>query len=177
MKRNYVEADGIVYAKQRTGRPVTTARKIEAFFDARVARTPTCWLWTGCELPKGYGTFSIGRNKNGKVVTLYAHRVSYQRYKGSIPNGLLVLHSCDNPSCVNPEHLDVGTPKTNTQDMVSKGRTKGQQQTHCVHGHEYTPENTMATKLQARVCRTCRGGRQRADRKKKRLEAERSAQK
>lgn len=80
-----------------------------------------CWLWTGSKLKrKGreYGQIRV----NGK--TSKAHAVSYKIHKGEIPKGLWVLHSCDNPSCVNPEHLWLGTAKDNTADMYEKGRAR-----------------------------------------------------
>jgi len=74
-----------------------------------------CWLWAGCE-SKGYGQFGI----NG--IMKYAHRISYQVYKGIIPKRLHVLHKCDNPACVNPDHLFLGTHQDNMKDRDAKGR-------------------------------------------------------
>ena len=76
-----------------------------------------CWLWQGhCESKAGYGQVSY----NGKSVP--AHRMFYAELVGPIPQGICVLHKCDVPQCVNPEHLFLGTQKDNTQDMISKGR-------------------------------------------------------
>ncbi len=75
-----------------------------------------CWNWLGCKLPSGYG--KVGRN--GK--TYLAHRYVYQEMFGEIPNGIVVMHKCDNPSCVNPDHLSVGTQKDNQDDCRAKGR-------------------------------------------------------
>lgn len=78
-----------------------------------------CWLW-GASLKEGkcggYGQLKV----NGKEVT--AHRVSYMIHKGPIPKGLYVLHTCDVRSCVNPDHLFLGTQKDNIHDMMKKGR-------------------------------------------------------
>lgn len=76
-----------------------------------------CINWLGTKNKKGYGTFS---NKNFK--TAYAHRIAYIIKNGEIPEGLLACHTCDNPGCVNADHIFIGTAKDNTQDMVNKKR-------------------------------------------------------
>lgn len=79
-----------------------------------------CWLWLGTRLKNGYGRISLGSKSLG---TEGAHRVSWMiANQAVIPAGLVVMHSCDNPRCVNPKHLSLGTPKENTQDMINKGR-------------------------------------------------------
>lgn len=78
-----------------------------------------CWLWTGAVKEYGYGVIGLGTREQG---TAKAHRVSYELYKGKIPKGLSVLHSCDNPYCVNPSHLRVGTLADNMQDCVKRKR-------------------------------------------------------
>ena len=78
-----------------------------------------CWEWLGCKSDRGYGSFK----KNKKMVR--AHRYSYEHYKNngeSIPSNFCVCHHCDNPSCVNPDHLFLGTHKDNAQDRDRKGR-------------------------------------------------------
>lgn len=75
-----------------------------------------CWLWTGCVGKKGYGQFGVNGNMDG------AHRVSWQIHYGGIPSGLCVCHSCDNPPCVNPAHLWLGTTLDNILDKEIKGR-------------------------------------------------------
>jgi len=77
-----------------------------------------CWMWTAAINEKGYGM--IGLPRTNKISR--AHRVSWELHNGKIPVGLFVLHKCDTPLCVNPEHLFIGTLKDNSQDMVSKGR-------------------------------------------------------
>lgn len=81
----------------------------------------------------------------------------YQFYKGPIPNKAFVCHSCDNPKCCNPDHLWAGTPRDNMKDCTNKGRAKGMNsdKTHCIRGHEFTPENTRIIANGWRNCRTC----------------------
>lgn len=87
-------------------------------FWSRVQRGPDCWTWTGSRLPSGYGRF-YPRFRVG----LYAHRVSWEMANGTaVPGGLHVCHTCDNPACVRPDHLFVGTRLDNMRDMVAKGR-------------------------------------------------------
>lgn len=94
---------------------------LEQRFWRMIKKTEDCWLWIGGKKPNGYGQISEG-GKGSK--TLLAHRVSYKIHHGELPEGLVVMHSCDNPSCVNPSHLSVGTYKDNTQDMIAKGRKR-----------------------------------------------------
>lgn len=85
---------------------------------AKVMYSPSgCWIFTGCKIKSGYGKIAVTRSKPA-----FAHRVAYQEMKGEIPEGMLVLHECDNPSCVNPEHLFLGTDKDNWTDARQKGR-------------------------------------------------------
>lgn len=75
-----------------------------------------CWEWTGHINEHGYGTMAF-RSKVWKT-----HRVSYTIFCGEIPDGLMVCHHCDNPSCIHPSHLFLGHAKTNMRDMIRKGR-------------------------------------------------------
>lgn len=90
---------------------------IELLFWPRVDMGGDCWLWTGGKQNQGYGIFWLDGNR-----PVRAHRVSYEFTKGPIPEGMCVLHSCDNPPCVNPDHLFLGTYQDNAVDAVRKLR-------------------------------------------------------
>ena len=102
----------------------------------------------------GYGVSRL--NTGGKVWFVYAHRFVYEQAHGPIPNGMQVCHTCDNPSCINIEHLFLGTAKDNAADRDAKGRRRNQNdlKTQCIHGHEFSPENTW-TDGRRRQCKTC----------------------
>lgn len=91
-------------------------------FWSKVNKTDTCWLWTARTNNWGYGAICAGGMNNG---WLRAHRVAWELTNGPIPKGAYVLHKCDVPACVNPDHLWLGSLKDNTQDMMRKGRTRG----------------------------------------------------
>jgi len=74
-----------------------------------------CWEWSKCRHPEGYGEFWAGRR-------FRTHRYSWQMHFGDIPDGMFVCHHCDNPPCVNPAHLFLGTHQDNMRDMIAKGR-------------------------------------------------------
>jgi hypothetical protein len=90
-------------------------------FWAHVKRTASCWLWLKCKDSHGYGLTSAGGGKH-----IRAHRRSWMLAHGEIPRGMFVLHRCDNPACVNPKHLFLGTHGDNMRDMYAKGRALSQ---------------------------------------------------
>lgn len=110
-----------------------------------------CWEWRGARTKSGYGQIQV----TGVGVRL-AHRLSHAIASGRDPVGRLVLHSCDNPPCVNPQHLRDGTHSENMRDAISRGRKTRVPQTHCHAGHEFTAENTRLDGRGARVCRECK---------------------
>lgn len=87
-----------------------------------VEKTTSCWIWTGNKASNGYGRIQKGGKGSPHIG---AHRLSYEMHYGEIPKGMVVMHSCDSPSCVNPAHLSVGTYSDNTADMTAKGRRRG----------------------------------------------------
>lgn len=91
-------------------------------FLKRVKKTSSCWLWLGATNGKGYGMISIYDEETKQSRGKLAPRVSWKIFKGEIPEGLFVCHSCDNPACVNPDHLFLGDQMANLKDMIAKGR-------------------------------------------------------
>jgi hypothetical protein len=114
-----------------------------------------CWEWVGSVHPNGYGRMNIGSRSDGTKRNILAHRLAFELFKGEIQDGLFVCHVCDNPICVNPDHLFTGTQTDNMRDCMQKGRTRKRTATHCKNGHPYDEENTSYTKTQ-RTCRACR---------------------
>ncbi len=107
--------------------PNETIHSIINSFERFFEKKDECWIWQGAKksIKKlQYGSFSF-RDKRSK----FAHRVSYEVYKGEIPEGMLVLHTCDNAPCVNPDHLYLGTYLDNQHDKRARGRCNGEKLT------------------------------------------------
>lgn len=96
-------------------------KSLKERFEEKVILIPfsDCHYWTAAINPTGYGWLYVGK-ETGKRVSTTAHRVSYELYKGPIPDGMMVLHNCDNRLCVNPNHLRLGTNSDNMMDLAMR---------------------------------------------------------
>lgn len=134
-----------------------TGKTVNRFFD-KVIYSDNCWQWTAAKTDKrGYGYFWNGHRN------VLSHRWSFEYFRHEIPRTLFVCHHCDNPSCVNPDHLFVGTNSDNMKDAGAKGRLPQQNgrnrntlKTHCPKGHPYSGDNLYINPKGNRFCRTCR---------------------
>jgi hypothetical protein len=139
------------------------APSVIARFERMVSPEPNsgCWLWLGACAPTGRGNFTYGLRPNRILVN--APRFAFTIWRGSIPDGLQVLHRCDVPNCVNPDHLFLGTAADNIHDMIRKGRNRyvgrpleNALKTHCRHGHPLSGSNLRIRADGARICKACR---------------------
>lgn len=132
------------YKRKRNNIPLTAPfylkKSVEERFWKYVKKTPKCWLWIGatCTSPRSAkrGIIRISKNPPHNE---FAHRVSYRIHFGEIPKGKLILHKCDNPPCVNPKHLFMGTQLDNVHDCMAKGR-------HRPHGVNQKPSKKFSLK-------------------------------
>ena len=104
--------------KWKTATEQQKLERAKKSFEKRVIKKDGCWNWNGSFDKDGYSKMTVKTNMGFNR----AHITSWKIHNGKIPEGLCVLHKCDNPSCTNPEHLFLGTAKDNTQDMIKKGR-------------------------------------------------------
>jgi hypothetical protein len=143
------------YAAWRYHHPhlTTKAKPLGVRLEERITRDPEtgCWCWTGA-LASGYGKIRI----NGRRVG--AHRASYEHHVGPIPDGLFLDHLCRNTRCINPAHLEPVTCWENVKRGAVSPPVANAIRTHCVNGHEFTPENTYirpGAEAGKRTCRAC----------------------
>lgn len=114
-------------------------------FWSKVDRSGDCWLWTGSRTSGGYGRFRVGSRSDGSRGLVPAGRVAWGLVNGPVPAGMLVLHRGDNPPCVRPDHLFVGTALDNSDDMIAKGRARHPSMAGERCGHaKLTPESVAA---------------------------------
>ena len=124
-------------------------RDVERFWE-RVAKCgwDECWVWLG-DCRDGYGRVTVA-SKN-----VVAHRFAWELEYGPIPEGIFVLHRCDNRPCVNAGHLFLGTQKDNMDDMVQKHGNPFSNKTHCKRGHPFTGVNLYVAPTGKRGCHIC----------------------
>ena len=136
---------------------------LEERFWSKVEMIPfhPCWEWMGFRNEWGYGQVAISHRSPER-----AHRLSWIIHYGPIPRGLFVCHRCDNPGCVRPDHLFLGTTTDNMRDMISKGRAnisaaheasreKERRRVSCNRGHPHSAENTTVRPDGKRQCKVC----------------------
>lgn len=122
----------------------------QRFWAKVIVHSGGCWEWTASVNEAGYGRMTAGRGNQ-----LKAHRVSWELHNGPIPEGMCVLHECDNPPCCNPDHLFLGTQLENQADMRAKGR--GSQPPHSYgeahHNAKFDASAAIAIKADQRSAR------------------------
>lgn len=150
-------------ATHRAKAAATADERFAASFIVQDGPLPTpCHVWQGCLDKDRYGWWSVENR------SLKPHRWAYERWVGAIPAGLVIDHLCNNPSCVNPCHLQAVTQRENV--LRGTGITAWHlAKTHCHRGHEFSPENTYVATNGGRVCKTCRKGHMASYREKRKV--------
>lgn len=140
-------------ARSRSGIALLKGTPAKQRFALQVEVGDGCWTWLGSRTQQGYGRLMI----ETKVVA--AHCAAWRMFRGPIPIGMYVCHHCDNPSCVKPSHLFLGTPKDNIQDCALKGRLPRSGAIVCPRGHPYGHQAIRNSRspdhMENRVCRIC----------------------
>ncbi len=133
---------------------------VEERFWSKVDKSGDCWIWTGSHDGKGYGVLAVERRN------VRATHLSMELAGHVVSQDKLVMHVCDNPPCVRPDHLRVATHLDNMRDMFAKGRNRSigkSYRTHCPAGHPYDEANTIqwtGRRTLRRVCRACEQARE-----------------
>lgn len=119
---------------------------------AKTIKQGDCLVWIGAKTHNGYGL--VRRNNKSQL----AHRVAYTQVKGAIPDGLTINHKCQVTLCINPEHLEAMTLQENIALSTKSGVIINRNKTHCIRGHEFTPDNIWYVKTKwnpRRICKQC----------------------
>ena len=141
------------------------SKSLEERFWSRVTKSDGCWEWRGANV-RGYGMI---RRTGGTNVR--ANRISWEIHFGPIPDGPQVLHHCDNPPFVRPEHLYLGTTADNVHDRDTRRRGRNSRKTHCLRGHPLEGANLVLERDGRRQCRECKNARWRARKLRSKSEA------
>jgi hypothetical protein len=145
-----------------TYEPGTVAARLHSRL---VERPSGCIEWTASTDTAGYGQMKVADR------LVLVHRLAWSLANGDIPDGLVVMHGCDNRLCCNVSHVSLGTVADNNADRSRKGRSHAQRVTHCPRSHPYSPENTYHYPDGRRECRTCTAAKSRERRAQKRSAA------
>ena len=127
-----------------------TLKNLKNFFN-KIEETKTCWIWKAYKDKDGYGKLTVYSKERKGPYQLSAHRISYELFVGSIPQGLQIDHLCRNTSCVNPNHLELVTINENLLRSPITLATINTNKTSCPKGHPYSHKNINGHK----VCKIC----------------------